>query len=431
MAGVRILNLLKLKYWRMSGIGIIFFIFLLSFGMVQKATAADKGPIKIGFTAALTGNFARYGQDMVSGFKMYMDEINWSVAGRKVEMVIEDEVNAATAVTKVRKLIHHDKVHMIAGVFLTPATYSLAPLVTQMKVPMIINVSGGDDVTQRKASPYVVRTSMTGCELGHVCGDFAYRKLGWRTAITIAMDVGWGHENAGAFHRVFEDLGGKVIQKQWTPFKAVDYGPFLASANRKADGIFDCVTGAASIRFLKAVRESGKDWQVIGPGPITDTTYLPSLGDDGLGVYSAFQYSMALPLMENILFVERAKKWIKKNVDYCDEPADYFATVYRGARIICEAIEKINGNVEDSLAFMKTLRGIEIDHSIAGPYKIDKYGHSIQNQYIRRVDKFGGKYQNTVVDTYPLASQFFKYNPEKYLAKPIYSRKYPPCKHCK
>ena len=80
---------------------------------------------------------------------------------------------------------------------------------------------------------------------------------------------------------------------------------------------------------------------------------------------------------------------------------------------------------------MKALRGIELDRSIAGPYKIDKYGHSIQNQYIRRVDKFSGKYQNTVVDTYPLASQFFKYDPEKYLAKPIYSRKYPPCKHCK
>jgi len=27
-------------------------------------------------------------------------------------------------------------------------------------------------------------------------------------------------------------------------------------------------------------------------------------------------------------------------------------------------------------------------------------------------------------------SQFWKYNPEEFLKQPVYSREFPPCKHC-
>ena len=45
------------------------------------AVAAEKGPIKIGFVAPLTGNFAQIGLDMVEGFKMFWSENNNMAAG--------------------------------------------------------------------------------------------------------------------------------------------------------------------------------------------------------------------------------------------------------------------------------------------------------------------------------------------------------------
>jgi len=50
--------------------------------------------------------------------------------------------------------------------------------------------------------------------------------------------------------------------------------------------------------------------------------------------------------------------------------------------------------------------------------------------YIRKVERVGGKLQNTVIYTYPHVSQFWKYNPEEFLKQPVYSRDFPPCRHC-
>ena len=122
-------------------------------GLGTMAQGAEKGPIKIGFISPHTGNFAQMGLDMVDGFKMYLDEINYTVAGRKIELIVEDEGEIpATAVTKMRKLVTHDKVHLIAGVFLTAAAYAVAPVAVEAQTPLIITLSAGDDLTQRKRS---------------------------------------------------------------------------------------------------------------------------------------------------------------------------------------------------------------------------------------------------------------------------------------
>jgi len=37
---------------------------------------------------------------------------------------------------------------------------------------------------------------------------------------------------------------------------------------------------------------------------------------------------------------------------------------------------------------------------------------------------------NTVIKTYPNVSQFWTYDKDKFLAQPLYSRDFPPCKYC-
>ena len=49
---------------------------------------AQKGPIKIGFLAPMTGGAAQIGKDMVNGLTMWLDENNHQIAGRKVEVIV-------------------------------------------------------------------------------------------------------------------------------------------------------------------------------------------------------------------------------------------------------------------------------------------------------------------------------------------------------
>ncbi len=402
-------------------------VLVISFAIAGGSQAAEKGPIKIGFISPHTGNWAQQGIDMADGFKLFLEEIGYDAGGRKIQLIMEDEgATPAEAVTRARKLITHDKVNIMAGIWSTASAYAIAPVCEEAGVPLVITLSAGDDLTQRKRSKYITRVSFTGGEIGHVAGDYAYKKLGWRKVVTLGMDYAWGHECIGGFHRTFEEAGGKVIQKVWAPIATTDFGPYIASLKRDSDGIFEVVTGAASVRFIKALKSSGlmEKWKVMAPGSATDESLLPALGEDALGVYSVMSYSGALKTPGNATFNEKIRKAYKKDATMSH------ALCYTGADWIVQTIKSIKGDVENKEMFFQALRSIEIKDSLRGPLKMDKYGHIIQNMYVRRVDKTGNAYQNTVIETYPMVSQFFKFDPETYLKAPVYGRDYPPCKFC-
>ena len=404
-------------------IALLLAFFVIS-GIVMPAQGADKGPIKIGYLAPLTGTWAQAGQDMVTGAKLFLESINYTVAGRKIELIVEDEGAAAsTAVTKARKLITHDKVHFVAGIFLTSAAYAVAPVCEEAGVPLLVTLSAGDDLTQRKRSKTLVRLSFTGCQLGHVAGDYAYHHLKWRKAAMLGWEHGFGQETMGSFQKAFEDAGGKVIQRIYTPLTTLDFGPYIASLNKEADGLFEVVTVSPSIRFLRSLKATGlmEKWKILTVLTAVDEAFLQELKDTALGVLSVDAYSAVLDTPENKAFADKVMKATKR------DPTATIVYSYTGFDWITQAIKAIGGDVENKEKLMNAVRAVEIKQSPRGSLKLDPYGHVVENMYIRRVDKVGDHYQNTVIYTYPMVSQFWKYNQEEFLKKPVYSRDYPKC----
>ena len=76
------------------------------------------------------------------------------------------------------------------------------------------------------------------------------------------------------------------------------------------------------------------------------------------------------------------------------------------------------------------LRRVDLSDAPRGPIRFDDYGNPVENIYVRKVERVGGKLQNTVIHTFPSVSQFWTFKPEEFLKNPVYSRDYPPCKHC-
>ena len=398
--------------------------FVVVSGFVMPARGAEKGPIKIGFLAPLTGTWAQAGQDMVVGAKLFLESINYTVAGRKIDLIIEDEgAVPSTAITKVRKLITHDNVHFMTGVWLSSAAYAVAPVCEEAGVPLILSSSAGDDLTQRKRSKLVVRLSYTGCQLGHVAGDYAYNHLKWRKVAMLGWEHAFGQETMGSFQKSFEDAGGKVIQRIYAPLTTLDFGPYIGNLNKEADGLFEVATGSPSMSFLRSLKASGlmDKWKVLTVGTAMDESFLQELKDMALGVLSVDIYSAALDTPENKAFREKVVKATKR------DPTLNTICAYSSFDWITQAIKAIDGDVENREKLMNAVRAVELKQSPRGPLKMDPYGQVIENIYVRRVEKVGDHYQNTVFYTYPMVSQFWKYNPEEFLKKPVYSRDYPTC----
>ena len=115
------------------------------------APAAAQGPIKIGFLSPLSGAIAQAGKDMYSGCELYWQEHGMQIAGRKLQVILEDtEGQPATAVAKLRKLIDSDRVNLLAGVILSNVAYALVPPIEAAGIPTIYPINSADDLTQRK-----------------------------------------------------------------------------------------------------------------------------------------------------------------------------------------------------------------------------------------------------------------------------------------
>lgn len=391
------------------------------------ADVLAQGPIKIGLLVPLTGAFAQIGKDMLAGNDIYLDEIGRQAAGRKIEVIVEDsEGNPATALTKARKLVEQDKVHLLTGGLLASTGYALHPYVDGQKVPATYPVMASDDLTQRKPAKWVVRTGWTTSQPMHPFGDWVAKTLKYKKVATIGMDYAFGWETVGGFQRSFEEAGGQVVQKIWTPLNTNDFAPYLAQIRKDVDAVYALFLGRLALQFSKQYQETGLKGRIplIGGGTFTDEHVLPSMGDDAIGIITALQYSAAIETPANKKFAAAFEAKAGKSPSY------YSETTYTNARWIVEAIKAVKGKVEDREAFLAALRKVELADAPRGPISIDKYGNPVQNIYVRKVEKVGGKLQNTVILTFPAVSQFWKYNPDEYLKTPLYSRDYPPCKYC-
>jgi branched-chain amino acid transport system substrate-binding protein len=259
-----------------------------------------------------------------------------------------------------------------------------------------------------------------------VAGQYAYQKLGWRKVAILSWQHAFGQETVGAFQRVFEEEGGKVIQRIYCPRETLDFGPYVSRLKRDADGLFEVVTAAPSLNFFKSLKATGlmEKWKVLSVLTATDESFLQELGENGLGVLTANNYGAGLDNPEYAKFSEKVVKRTGREV------TGPLMDSYVAAKWIVKAIEAVKGDVDNRDKFHDALQKVSIPDSPHGAISLDGHGNAIQDIYIRRVDKVKNHYQNTIIFTYPKVSQFWKYDPETYLKAPIYSDKNPPCRYC-
>jgi branched-chain amino acid transport system substrate-binding protein len=395
--------------------------------LLPSAVWAQKGPIKVGLILPETGPLAANGKDMANGMQLFFEEQGWRLAGREVKLITEDdEGKPPTGLSKTRSLVESQGIHLLIGPLSASIGYAVAPYVDSKKVPTIFPIVSAEDITQRKRSAYIVRTGWTSAQPSHPFGKWAYDNLGYRKIAMIGYDFAFGWEVAGGFQRTFEEAGGQVVQKLWPPLNTADFAPYLAQLRRDVDATYAIFSGADALRFAKQYSDAGLKGKLalIGGGTFTDEHVLRSMGDEVLGVVTALHYSAALPNPANKKFVQAYEAKYKQIPSYYSEGS------YVAGLALKAALEATGGDIENADKFLAALRRVDLSDAPRGPVRFDDFGNPIQNIYVRKVERVGGKLQNTVIFTFPSVSQFWTYKPEDFLKNPVYSRDYPPCTRC-
>jgi branched-chain amino acid transport system substrate-binding protein len=371
-----------------------------------------------------TGPLASGGLDMERALVMYLRERNNTLAGRKVVLSVGDSAGVpAQARTKLQELVEKDRIQVLIGPLATAEALAADDYIRQEKV-LTLSVAAADDMTQRKPNPWFTRGTSTASQCAHPMADYCYKQLKYRRMVVIADDIAYGHEMVAGFQRVFEEQGGKIVQKTFPPLTVPDYGTYLAQLNTKADAVYLGFAGSNGFRYLRQFNEYGLRGKIAAVGGMTalDEAVLRNMGDEALGILTACWYSADLDNPLNRKFAAAFRAEAKY------DPGFYAAATYTEAAVLEATLNAIGGKIEDKEAFMKAVRAIKVD-TVRGPVQFDQYGNIVGNVYIRKVERKEGRLVNTVVFTYPNVSQFWTYKPDEYLKAPPYTRDYPPAKN--
>jgi branched-chain amino acid transport system substrate-binding protein len=383
---------------------------------------AQAGPIKIGLLAPLTGVVASGGKEMVEGVQFYLDSVKGEIAGRKVELVIEDDAsNPDTALQKARRLVEQGNCHMLIGDLLANTGLAVANYVKGTGTPYFIPIIAADDLTQRGRIKNVIRVAgYSASAFTHPFGDWAL-KQGFKKIATISQDYTFGHEQCGGLAQVFTEGGGEIVQQFWHPLNTADFSPYLGQlADLKLDAIFAMETGADSTRLIQQYESFGLKARtpLLAAMNGTDQAVIRTLGEECEGIISPAHFAEG---SDNPV----TRKFVKDyEAKYGKIPSLYGFSMYSGIMWIAAALDKIGGKAEDRDALLDSVLKTELDDSPLGKtVKLDAYGNPVYDVIIRKVVKRAdGKFWNAPVTTYPNVSQFWKYDPETYLKQPPYSR---------
>jgi branched-chain amino acid transport system substrate-binding protein len=388
---------------------------------------AQKAPIKVGFMSSLTGPLSPNGKDMLNSFELFLEEQGGKLGGREIKLITEDDAgNPATGLTKLRGMVEGQGIQLLVGPLSAAVGYAIRDYIDSNKLPTLFPIVSGEDITQRKRTPYIVRTGWSSAQPSHPFGKWVYDNLKYHRIAMIGYDFAFGWEVAAGFQRTFEEAGGQIVQKLWPPLFTSDFGPYISQLKRDVDAVYAVFSGADALRFAKQYEDAGLKARLplIGGGTFTDEHVLRTMGDEVLGVVTALHYSAALNNPVNRKFVQAYETKFKQ------VPSYYSEGTYVAGLQLKRALEAPGAGAESGEKLIAALRKVELTDTPRGPIRFDEYGNPIENIYVRKVERVGGRLQNSVIYTFEKVSQFWTYKPDEYLKNPVYDRNFPPCKHC-
>ena len=388
---------------------------------------AQPASFKLGLLTVKTGPLAEGGIQMEQGVMTYLKETNNMMGGRKVDLVSADTGgNPAGAKTKVQELVERDKVDIVLGPLASFELYAISEYIQQQQMPTL-SLAAAQDLTQRKPNPYLLRASATSSQAMQPMGHYAATELKLKRFVTIVEDFAFGYEQMGGFQAALQKDGGCVVNKLWTPIVTPDYTPYIAQI-ADCDGLCQGFAGSNPLRFMKQYSNLGLKYPVVTGETGSDDALLKSFGDEALGLVSASPYTLDLDSDGNRRFVDGMLK------NYNTVPGFYAAGLYVNCQVADAGLRAVHGDASNKAAFMAALKSVGLTDTPRGPIKFDHLNNVVGNIYIRRLGKENAKYGlklwNKTVHTYENVSQFWTWPEADYLAKPVFSRDYPPVAKC-
>ncbi len=232
--------------------------------IVLSGLAADK-PVKIGFVYIMSGPFATYGQFAKQGAELAIAEINagGGINGRQVEAYFEDSTGKPdVGIRVIRKLVYENGVDVVMGLDSSGVASAVAPVMKELKTPLVITHAATPDVTGTNCNRYTFRVSLNINQNIAMAAAIA-ADMPAKTWTTAGPDYSFGHQSWEYFQKYLAKKKPDAVflpaaDVAFSPAATTDFSAYVTKImNSKADGVLISLWGGNLIDFVRQAGDMG------------------------------------------------------------------------------------------------------------------------------------------------------------------------------
>ncbi|WP_281171359.1 branched-chain amino acid ABC transporter substrate-binding protein [Desulfatirhabdium butyrativorans] len=270
--------------------GWLFVLLALGIFLWTASGAMAEGVLKIGVGGAHSGDLASYGLPIVKAAKLVVEDVNakGGILGKKVELVIEDDVCKPEVATNTATKLASEGVPIVIGHVCSGATKAALGIYKASKIIAISASATNPELTQSGEYPNFFRTIASDDAQARLEVDFAIDKLHLKK-IAVLHDKGDYGKGLAEYAKTFIEKSGKaqvVLFEGITP-GAVDYSAVVQKIKRsQADGVIFGGYHPEASKIVSQMRKDKMKTAFISDDGVKDDTFIKVAGKYAEGVYA-------------------------------------------------------------------------------------------------------------------------------------------------
>ena len=361
-------------------------------GSTDEAAGGDseEGPIEIGISLPLTGDFSEPGQGIRNGYELWAADVNEAggLLGREVELIFRDDGSDPNqVVSDYESLISQDEVDLVFGPFSTRLVVPAAQVAEDFDMLFLEPAGAAPEVFEQGFENLFYAAPAVADDHYDYLAEYILNlpeDQQPQTVAVAALDDPFAQGTAYGLRDQLAEEGFEVVADEVYPPDTTD---FSAIAARIADSDADLFIGGTqfedSVGLVRAFQELGYQPQMaaFSTGP-TLPEFPEAVGDAAEGLLSPVGWDARADFPGNEEFVEGYQEMFDE--DPSEDPANGY-TVGQVAADAIEAVGCANPSEECQQQLIDYIRGNEFE-TIVGTLSWDEAGrpqaaHMIQ-QYI-------------------------------------------------
>ena len=227
--------------------------------------------VRIGHLTPRTGFLGPLGEYAVQGVQLAAEEVNAAggIAGRRVELLIEDSVNPQTASAKAERYIQRDRVSCIIGEINSASALAIGQVVQRERALFINTGANSDALRGSDCRRYMFHiegaNSMYVKSVGRAL--LAEGKINGKKYYALTADYAFGHDLLKVAKNFLTANKATAAGEDLIPTELTDFSPFLLKLRQaRPDVVILNLAGAQITNFLKQYSEYGLRFPVAGFG---------------------------------------------------------------------------------------------------------------------------------------------------------------------